>query len=143
METSCTPPQNGCRAPQFSAHVNCAKTADGSRCPLVPKSPSIFVGTTVGLGSATDADLAQPPRGTAPKFGLMSVVAKRLHGSRCHLVYTKVRLGPGRIVLHGDPAPFPKGVQPPISAMSTVVKRSPISAAAEHLFADYTGFWKQ
>jgi len=28
--------------------------------------------------------------------------------------YTKVGLGPGRIVLYGDPAPLPKEAQPPI-----------------------------
>jgi len=65
----------------------------------------------------------------------MSVVAKRLDGSRRHIVfdgdtaplpkqraygwmgqdatwYTKVGLGPGHIVLDGDPAP-PEGGQPP------------------------------
>jgi len=44
-----------------------------------------------------------------PVFG-PSVVAKRLDGSRCHFI---VDVGPGDIVLHGDPAP-PKGAQPPI-----------------------------
>jgi len=50
---------------------------------------------------------------------------------------TKVGLSPGRIVLHGDPAPpSQKGhAQPPIfRPMSIVAKRSPISATAEHLF---------
>jgi len=39
---------------------------------------------------------AQPP----PQFWPTSLVAKRLDGSRCHLV----DLGPGGIVLDGDPA---------------------------------------
>jgi len=49
---------------------------------------------------------------------------------------TKVGLGPGRIVLHGDPAPPPKrGTVPPnFRPMSIVAKRSPISATAEHLY---------
>ena len=35
----------------------------------------------------------------------MSIVVKRLHGSRCHLVWTmEVRVGPDRIVLDGNPA---------------------------------------
>jgi len=47
---------------------------------------------------------------------------------------TKVGLRPGRIVLHGDPAPLPKGTQPPnFRPMSIVAKRSLISATAEHL----------
>jgi len=45
--------------------------------------------------------------------------------------------GPGQIVLDGDPAPLPKkGGTAPIPKfrlMSIVVKRSPISATAEHL----------
>ena len=47
---------------------------------------------------------------------------------------TKVGLGTGRVVLHGDPAPpSQKGHSPQFSAMSFVVKRSRISATAEHL----------
>ena len=51
---------------------------------------------------------------------------------------TKVGLGPGRIVLHGDPAP-PNGAQRPrqFSVFFIVVKRSPISVTAEHLFVDF------
>jgi len=46
---------------------------------------------------------------------------------------TKVGLGPGHIVLHGDPAP-PEGAQlHNFRPMSIVAKRSPISATAEHL----------
>jgi len=51
---------------------------------------------------------------------------------------TEVEFGQGHIVLHGDPAPPPrKGAQqspPHFSAMSIVVKRSPISATADILF---------
>ena len=49
---------------------------------------------------------------------------------------TKIDLGPGDIVLDGDPAP-PKGAQPPPTPnfwpTSIVLKRSLISAIAEHL----------
>jgi len=47
----------------------------------------------------------------------------------------EVGLGPGDIVLDGDPAP-PKRGQPacPIFGPSIVAKQSPISATAEHLF---------
>jgi len=47
----------------------------------------------------------------------------------------EVGLGPGHIALDGDPAPpFPRGRAPSFRPMSTVAKRSPISATAEHLF---------
>jgi len=46
-------------------------------------------------------------RGTAPPHVQpMSIVAKRLDGSRCHVVGSRSRLR--RIVLDGDPAPRPK-----------------------------------
>jgi len=51
------------------------------------------------------------------------------------LIGIEVGLGPGHIVLDGDPAP-PKGAQPPnFRPMSVVAKRSPISATGEHLFS--------
>jgi len=47
---------------------------------------------------------------------------------------TKVGLGPGHNVLHGDPA-APKGAQPAnFRPMSIVTERSPITATADHLF---------
>jgi len=46
----------------------------------------------------------------------------------------EIPLGPGHNVLDGDPAPPEKGTTDPhFSAMSIVVKRSPISATAELL----------
>jgi len=48
------------------------------------------LGTQVGLGPGhivLDGDPALlPQRGTAPNFRSISVAAKWLHGSRCHLV---------------------------------------------------------
>jgi len=48
---------------------------------------------------------------------------------------TEVDLGPGDIVLDGDPAPPKGGTAPPPTfwPMSIVAKRSPISATAELL----------
>jgi len=44
-----------------------------------------------------------------PNFRSLSVVAKWLHGSRCHLVGTReLGLSPSEIVLDGDPASLPK-----------------------------------
>jgi len=57
-------------APQFSAHAYCGQTAGWIKMPL---------GTKVGLSSGNivfDADPAPPPRGTAPNFQPMSIVAK-------------------------------------------------------------------
>ena len=47
----------------------------------------------------------------------------------------EVGLGPGHIVLDGDPASPKKGnsTPPTFRPMSIVAKRSPISATAEHL----------
>jgi len=68
----------------------------------------------------------------------MSVVAKQLGGSRCHLVLfgREVGLGAGDIVLDGGPGSPLKAAQPPtLQPMSIVTKRSPISATVEHLFS--------
>jgi len=47
---------------------------------------------------------------------------------------TKVGIGPGYIVLRGDPAPPPKrGIAPNFRLTSIVAERSPISATAEQL----------
>ena len=49
---------------------------------------------------------------------------------------TQVGLGPGHIVLDGDPVPPRKGAQqtPIFGACLSVAKRSPISATVELLF---------
>ena len=57
----------------------CAQTAEWIKMTL---------GTMVGLNPGCivlDAGPA-PPRGTAPQISAVSVVAKQLDGSRCHLV---------------------------------------------------------
>ena len=47
---------------------------------------------------------------------------------------TKVGLGPGHTVLHGDPAPPPKRGTAPIFLLTSIVaERSPISATSEQL----------
>jgi len=69
-------------APQFSAHVYCGQTVEWIKIPL---------GTEVDLG-LRDIVLDGDPvpvlkRGTAPNFRTMFVVAKRLDGLKCHLVW--------------------------------------------------------
>jgi len=75
-------PKRG-RNPQFSAHVYCGETAAWINMPLV---------TEVGLGTddiVLDGDPAPLPKKGAeppfPNFRPMSIVAKRLNGSRWHL----------------------------------------------------------
>jgi len=66
-------PQKGGGAPKFSAHVYCAQTAGCIKMPLVMEvglSPGDFV---------FDGD-------PLPNFRPISIVAKRLDASRCHLV---------------------------------------------------------
>jgi len=69
-------------APQFSGHVCCGQTAGWIKIPL---------GVEVGLGPGDivlDGDPSPPKKGhsTSPTFHPMSVVAKQLDGSTCHLV---------------------------------------------------------
>jgi len=47
----------------------------------------------------------------------------------------EVDLGPGDIVLDGDPVPLKRGHSTPNFGPCIVAKRSPISATAEHLFS--------
>jgi len=67
---------------QFSAHFYYGQMAVCIRIPL---------GTEVGLNLGDivlDGDPAPPPlKGHSPQFRPMSVVAKRLDGLRCHLVW--------------------------------------------------------
>ena len=78
-----SPPQRGGRAPpQFSAHLYCGQTAGCIKMPLgleVSLSPVDFV---------LDGDPVPYPKwgGAPPNFRPTSIVTKRLHGSRCHLV---------------------------------------------------------
>ena len=75
-------PQRGA-APQLSAHVYCGQTAAWIKMPL---------GKEVGLGLCDmvldENTPARPLKGHSPhNFRPMSVVAKRLDGLRCHLVW--------------------------------------------------------
>jgi len=69
-------------SPQFSSHVYCGQTAGWIK---------MLLGTEVGLGPGDivlDGEPApSPKRGTAPNFWPMFIVAKRLDGLRCHLVW--------------------------------------------------------
>ena len=70
-------------SPQFLAHVYCGQMAAQIKMPL---------GTETGLSLrdiVLDGDPAPPPlKGHSPPIFLsMSIVAKRLDGLRCHLVW--------------------------------------------------------
>jgi len=67
------------------------------------------LGSEVGLGRSdivSDGDFS-PKRGTVPNFRSMSIVAKRLDGSRCHLVRDRHRHRP-HCVRWGPAPPPPK-----------------------------------
>ena len=74
------------------------------------------VGVQVGLGPGhilLDGDHAPTPqRGTAPNFWPMSILAKQLHGSRCHWYggRPQPRRHCGR---WGPSSPYPNGARPP------------------------------
>jgi len=81
--TQLAPIQRG-TDPQFSAHICCSQTVGWIKMPL---------GMEDGLGPLAQATLcwmgpSSPPYKGAqtPNFRPISVVAKRLDGSRCHLV---------------------------------------------------------
>jgi len=76
------PPQKGDRSPQFSAHVRCGQTAGWIK---------MAIGMLLSLGPSDivldeDPALLSPPQkgggAEPPNFRPMSIVAKRLHGSR-------------------------------------------------------------
>ena len=73
-------PQKGAE-PQFSPHLYCSQTAGCITMPLgmgVRLRPDDFV---------LDGDPAPTPKGAEPpNFRPTSIVAKRLHASKCHLV---------------------------------------------------------
>jgi len=76
------PPKEHSRHPQFLVHICCCQMARWIKMPLGRKlslDPSDIV---------LDGDPAPlPKRGQSPNFRPMSIVAKWLHGSRCHLVW--------------------------------------------------------
>jgi len=79
-------PKKGAEPPKFSAYFYCGQTAGCIK---------ISLGMEVGLGpdhTVLDRDPAPPKKGgtapVAPNFQPMSIVAKRLDGSRCRLVQT-------------------------------------------------------
>ena len=76
------PPQKGGGAPKFSVRIYCDRTAGWIKMAL---------GMEVGFSPAGDFVLdgdpvPLPKTGVAPNFRPTSIVAKRLHGSRCRLV---------------------------------------------------------
>ena len=69
--------------PQFSAHFCCGQTAGCIKMPL-GMEVSLSPGDFMFYGNpASPRKKAHPP---PPNFWPMSIVAKRLHGSRCHFV---------------------------------------------------------
>ena len=88
------------------------------------------LGMEVELGPSNivlDGDPAPPKKGHRTNhFRPMSIVAKRLDGSRCHLVQRSISAQV--IVYDGVGARRPTAAPPPFRPVSIVAKRSPISA---------------
>jgi len=77
-------PQKEGTDPQFWAHVYCGQTAGWIK--MMPLDMEVGLGPSHTVSGGHPPPLskgAQPP----PNFRLMPVVAKRLDGSRCHLVW--------------------------------------------------------
>ena len=125
-------PQKGGILPNFRPMFVVAKRMDGLRCHLVWTKTS---------AQATSGIMAKPPdasgyhlmetqflppkRGHSPQFSAHVYCGQTAGCIRIPLS-TEVSLGPGDIVLHGDPAPPKKGHAPNFRPMSIVAKRSPI-----------------
>jgi len=82
LDGDAAPPKGHC-LPQFLAHVRCVQTAGWIKTPL---------GTEVGLGPGDIVLYGDPDpieRGTTAlhNFRSMTIVAKRLDGLGCHLVW--------------------------------------------------------
>jgi len=87
--------------------------------------------------------LPLPKKGHSPQFSAYDYCGQTAGWIKMELGI-EVGLGPGHIVLDGDPAPPPQkgGTAPNFQPMPIVVKRSPISAAAEHLYCKPTYSWR-
>ena len=137
LDADPAPPPKG-HSPQFSAHVCCGQTAGWIEMPL---------GTEVGLGPGDimldGTQLPLKKGAQLPNFPPMSIVAKRLGGSRCHYWYdVKPRPKP-HCVRWGPSSPPPKkkgDTAPNFRQMFIVAKWSPISATAELLFVVVEGW---
>ena len=130
------PQKGGCKrghSPQFSAHVRCGQTAGWMKTPL---------GTEVGLGPRQalcymGTHLPHPKKGAgwtaAPNFRPMSIVAKRLEGSRSTWYGGRPR--PRRhYVRWGLSSSHGKGHSRPHFLAHFALARSPISATGELLY---------
>jgi len=85
----------------------------------------------------SDGDPAPLKSSTAPNFWPMSIVAKLLDVSRCHLVPCGRPRPRPHCVRWGPSSPLPKEAQQAPSFWPMSAKRSPISATAELFFLTF------
>ena len=107
LDGESAPPKKG-HSLHFSVHVYCVQTAGWIKMPL---------GTKIGFGpghNVLNGD-PSPQRWHSPHFRPMSIVSKRLDGSRCHLVWGRPRPR-AHCVRWGPRSTLPKkGAEPPSS----------------------------
>ena len=129
MGTQLPSTKKGQSPPQFSAYFYCGQTAGCIKMPL---------GMEVRLnpGDCFRWGPTSPPKRHSPQFSAhVCCVQNEKAGWIKRSFGTKIGLDPGDIVLDWDPAPPNKGHSTPtFRPVSTVAKRSPISATAKRLY---------
>jgi len=114
-------------SPQFSAHICCGQMAGWIKMPL---------GMEVGLGPGDFVLAGNPARGPPQKgggaanFWPMSIVAKRLDGSRWHLAGSWASIQSTLCEIGTQLFSPKKGQPPPIFGPYLLWPRSPITATA-------------
>ena len=100
---------------QFSAPICCGQMAGWIKMPLGMKT-GLDLSDIVRWGPTSSKKRQSPPQ-----FSAVSIVPKRLDGSRCHLAWS---LDPGHTALDGDPAPLLQkgGTAPNFRPMSIAPK---------------------
>jgi len=107
-----SPPQKGGRTPHFSAHLYCGQAAGCIKMPL-----GMNVGLSPGDFVVVDGDPDPYPKrsGAPPNFRQTSIVVKRLHGSRYHVVRWSVGLDLRDSVFDVDPATLREKSRPTLT----------------------------
>jgi len=125
MGTQSPSPKRG-RGPQFSAHVYCGQTAAWIKMPLATEVDIVLDGTQLPL-----LNKGEEP---SPHFAA-HVYCGQTAGWIKMALGMVVGLGPGHIVLDGDPAPFSQkgGSAPPPNFRPMFIVAKRLDASRWHL----------